>query len=680
MTDVLTMQQVADLARVQRPVVSMWRTRHADFPAPETAAPVTFDAAKVASWLTSTRRGNNPDAGIDALLHSSRMEAVRARLDDASALLLLQTILGEPLADLDPGRAPEVALDSGMGDLLTPDAVLHAHADADLITDVDALVEAGYSGEAVLWRLVDSLRRPAGPLAPATLTEGGCRLVRCLLRELTRDASRGVLPHGSEALAVLAQTTGADEGLATRLSFAATGTAAQPVAVIRRAFAARGDTVVSPDELGDRVHLFVETGTSPAAATAFFAGLAQVGQALGRRDVALVLAPAEWLIDVRPPRDPVRVARRALFNIEEASPASHDKYAAPLRYAATLPKGLLAYGGRQRLALYVLAPSRQQTSEAFTTYGDHSGHALDAAECAELAADVMAAIAGKRDRHAFLRAGHQRTATLLRGEHLATTASVPAPRDGGEALAAAWEAVVAAGGSLVPGVSLESAGLITPNEPVPWSRILGTYADVRPGYRVADELCAAPSGAVVIGPDEVRGVRAVGSRRIDRLVVERTVPRAKFTEPGDVVFVSAGGAAAIVDGRGGSLVQTPARVLRARRADRRGVCLAPAVAAFHICAQQGSDVAGWRLHLTPVGQTEAVANIAASVAARRATLRAQLDALDEYEATVLPGIATGVLTAEVGEAHRERHVAAHAVTRAAASDGAGHPSHGRKLP
>lgn len=645
MTDFLTMQQVADLARVQRPVVSMWRTRHADFPQPETETPATFDAVKVASWLASTRRGNNPDAGIDALIHSSRMDAVRARLDDASALLLLQTLLGEPVVDLDPGRVLEVVVDSGLGDLLPLDTVLAAHSDAELVADVDALVEAGYSGETVLWRLVDSLRRPAEPLAPATLTEGGCRLVGCLLQELTRDASRGVLPHGSEALAVLAQTTGADEGLGTRLSFEATGTAAQPEAVIHRAFAARGDTVVSADEHGARVHLFIKTGASPAEAAAFFADLEQVGQALGRRDVALVLAPAEWLIDVRPPGDPVRAARRAFFNIEEASPPSRDKYVAPLRYAATLPKGLLAYGGRRRLALYVLASSRQEASEAFTTYGDHSGHALDTAECAELAADVMAAIAGEREKHAFLRAGHQRTATLLRGENLATTASVPAPRDGGEALAAAWEAEAAAGGSLAPGVSLESAGLLTPNEPVLWSQVIGTYADVRSGYRVADELCAAPSGAVVIGPGEVRGVRAVGSRRIDRLVVEQAVPHAKFTEPGDVVFVSAGGAAAIVDRRGGSLVQAPARVLRARRADRRNACLAPAVAAFDICAQKGSDIGGWRLHLTPVGQSDGVTRVAASVEARRASLRAQLDALDEYEATVLTGLASGVLRA-----------------------------------
>src|SRR5690606_24064052 len=63
---------VARLADVQRPVVSMWRSRLArtadPFPPPHAMAgerPL-FEAASVASWLTRTRHGNNPDAVADA--------------------------------------------------------------------------------------------------------------------------------------------------------------------------------------------------------------------------------------------------------------------------------------------------------------------------------------------------------------------------------------------------------------------------------------------------------------------------------------------------------------------------------------------------------------------------------------------------------------------------------------
>src|SRR5690554_3291550 len=62
----LTLADISVLARVQRPVVSMWR-KHAsksDRPFPE---PVVvhgrqelFESAAVIDWLEATRRGNNP--------------------------------------------------------------------------------------------------------------------------------------------------------------------------------------------------------------------------------------------------------------------------------------------------------------------------------------------------------------------------------------------------------------------------------------------------------------------------------------------------------------------------------------------------------------------------------------------------------------------------------------------
>jgi hypothetical protein len=47
---------------VQRPVVSMWRTRHADFPAPvaELAIGPVFWAPDIDAWLTRTGRARPP--------------------------------------------------------------------------------------------------------------------------------------------------------------------------------------------------------------------------------------------------------------------------------------------------------------------------------------------------------------------------------------------------------------------------------------------------------------------------------------------------------------------------------------------------------------------------------------------------------------------------------------------
>ncbi|NLQ21235.1 hypothetical protein HG244_10945, partial [Streptococcus pneumoniae] len=50
----LSMQAIAQLAQVKRPVVSMWRTRFASgerpFPSPVANQPLLFDATEVGAW------------------------------------------------------------------------------------------------------------------------------------------------------------------------------------------------------------------------------------------------------------------------------------------------------------------------------------------------------------------------------------------------------------------------------------------------------------------------------------------------------------------------------------------------------------------------------------------------------------------------------------------------------
>ena len=68
----MTLSDVAALAQVQRPVVSMWRKRSAasahPFPAPAAldGGRELFDADQVGAWLEATGRGNNTEARYDA--------------------------------------------------------------------------------------------------------------------------------------------------------------------------------------------------------------------------------------------------------------------------------------------------------------------------------------------------------------------------------------------------------------------------------------------------------------------------------------------------------------------------------------------------------------------------------------------------------------------------------------
>lgn len=73
----LDLAGVSRLAGVQRPVVSVWRTRYAasahPFPPPvdSSGGRVLFEAQAVAEWLQQTGRGNNPSAALDAAAHAS---------------------------------------------------------------------------------------------------------------------------------------------------------------------------------------------------------------------------------------------------------------------------------------------------------------------------------------------------------------------------------------------------------------------------------------------------------------------------------------------------------------------------------------------------------------------------------------------------------------------------------
>ena len=73
----LGLSDVAQLAHVQRPVVSMWRARSAGsdrpFPAAIDAArgQEWFDGTAVVDWLIATGRGNNPTARDDLAAYAS---------------------------------------------------------------------------------------------------------------------------------------------------------------------------------------------------------------------------------------------------------------------------------------------------------------------------------------------------------------------------------------------------------------------------------------------------------------------------------------------------------------------------------------------------------------------------------------------------------------------------------
>ena len=99
----VTLARVAELAHVQRPVVSMWRSRFATaadpFPAPvaRRSGTLLFDAAQVAEWLARTGHGNNSDVLADAAAAAAPVDlsfADPTHADELDALIALQSARG----------------------------------------------------------------------------------------------------------------------------------------------------------------------------------------------------------------------------------------------------------------------------------------------------------------------------------------------------------------------------------------------------------------------------------------------------------------------------------------------------------------------------------------------------------------------------------------------------------
>ncbi len=106
----LGLSDVAQLAHVQRPVVSMWRARSAGsdkpFPAPIDTArgQEWFDGSAVVDWLTATGRGNNPSARDDLAAYGSlnggSPQGDQAVFDGITALLCLSAITSRVLGSM----------------------------------------------------------------------------------------------------------------------------------------------------------------------------------------------------------------------------------------------------------------------------------------------------------------------------------------------------------------------------------------------------------------------------------------------------------------------------------------------------------------------------------------------------------------------------------------------------
>lgn len=152
----LSLPDVARLAKVQRPVVSMWRRRYekAERPFPRPVARLNkkelFDAYEVLGWLEATGRAQGRDlrgdAAVYALPTGLNLAADAVAFESLTALIALKASTDTTLDGLTSEQLNALAVSADPADtcMLREVRGLGAHL-STLATYADELVDAAYS-------------------------------------------------------------------------------------------------------------------------------------------------------------------------------------------------------------------------------------------------------------------------------------------------------------------------------------------------------------------------------------------------------------------------------------------------------------------------------------------------------------------------------------------------------
>lgn len=611
----LTLHDIADLARVERAVVSMWRRRPSVMPFPEAVAwpggVERFERDEVVAYLLATGRGNNDDVELDAVALSVPDDVAA---EDVVTLLALHVATGAELSGLDTADLAELAREADPRDGLFLREVVAMTVTDDLTGYLDDLVEASYGASDALAR-VDAGRLRRGVRG---LTEDLVALVAAV----TRAARAAVVGDGTGDV-VLAPD--ADPVAFRRLVDGFAGVVLDPNeqrAWRRRALIDDVDAEPPTSLPLVRFRSVVELPRDEALDRAD--GLVVE---LGPRDVGIVLGAASALCDPLM-GDAVRVRDTTLDGRALAA-------------AIRLPRGLWKGAHRQSLGLWVLRGARDQE---LVSVADLENAPVDPED---LASDVAAAlleptadsITGRRAPRYARRVEYAtvqgRGSVVPRG-----TVAVRLGDTGGRSHLDRVTVSTLTTSRGVPGCDVAvapSRGAITSRR-----RSLGELAVdrllvLRRGVRI-DPAHADPDGTVPV-------LSADGSSdhlRLDPLAPFESYPRATRTEPGDVVILEKPRPRARVDVDGGALVCSPSRILRLQAGAPVGPhTLAATIEAF---AAVGTAWTTWTVPLLPRGEAAALDVALADVVAHRRELHRHLDATGELLAGLIEGVAAGAVT------------------------------------
>ncbi|MCZ4103370.1 N-6 DNA methylase [Streptomyces sp. H39-C1] len=691
------MSDIAALAQVKRPVVSTWRRRHADFPAvvAESAGRPLFDGGQVTDWLTATGLGNadptelRSETALFGIKAQARRFGAQQLVEVVGSLLCLRKLDGHPLANVvsdsdvtaaDNDRELWAAVLARAGRMDAEDEFVLRElrsvdaAAAPLARLAENLVEAAYDERGAYEWLIASRSRlgldslAADALAPelqglfTQLTDLGSRLehgrsltladpnarVGDLLVALLREAD------DSERITVLAADP--DERLARIVRRRLLLAGVDELALDVQTGHDLEERLADPDLIVTQLPYRPGEGRSVLAA---LEGVERIADLLGSGSTALVLGPADALVD-------------ALRGTEESQLRSALLRSKIVEAVIALPGGVLPYRPGYRPALWILTRDPVPSAEGKVLLADISAELLSESVRTQLAEDVLLwraegfrALDGHDPRYGRVvdiadldRAfggpltppAPPASAILSRTvtERPALIAEAEAHLERAEAHARSY------GDEHGP----YHGGILRRIGRMPRRTTLGALiAEGRvvklQGNRLDENHLVGDGHHTVLGPEEITGGGGVGARRMDRLVLAAKYDRVALTEPADVVYTLVPRLGLYVDYEGFSVVAFPARVLRVIRGTVRP--LTPRVLAALLGAARNTGrspsavrparrIEEYQLPDLDPDDVERFDVLLAETERREALLRAQADALAEARRLTVAGLADGTLT------------------------------------
>lgn len=654
----MTLSDVAALAQVQRPVVSMWRKRSAasahPFPAPAAldGGRELFDPDQVGAWLEATGRGNNTEARYDAAAFAApALQGQRETFNALTSLLAVKVLTGRQLSTLGPDQLLDIADECDPDDRLLYSELEALRDELPALAGyADRLTDSAYSAPAAFEGLLaDRFRTGLREHADTALTAPALSLVAGAATALATtldgrpvfvDPTAGggdllvaILQAHTDAIHVPVLTTD-DDGAAARL--------------LRRRLAVHGadSGLASKGEeglaiSGPAVHVaqYPSPGNPSPTAEEILAGIEDIVLQMDDAQRAVIIAPAGVLTD------PLTGAAGNLRGDLLRS--------GRVRAIVQLPPGLLKTKPRQLQALWILGPSFAEVPivDRWTMVADLGTRRLTQDVSQDLVSDVVASMGNRWTlrAHSFRFARLIPTRTLLAGKGCLVAAAAPTAtrlRAGADAALRIDELLVA-GQAGAAGAGLEVQIVTAPAATVPIKiQDLIRVGNLRyiQGNRIPDAAATEPEGTRLLGPADLLNPHAAPQRFIDLLEFAASNPAGRLTEPGDVVFCTSPRPAALVDHDGGSAVVFPARVLRMDAGDPGGL-LADVVAA-DINALPAADKSWrqWRLRRVPDAQRMKLADSLARLQHGQALARERLKDLEELATLITDGVAGGSLT------------------------------------